>query len=324
MDDLLKDFSTTRCVFWTATKLEETSIESLKAFMLKRYSWVAQVEHGKNGSNEHLHFMMINGPKETYNARNTLKKVLFPEDVKRGVVIDERRLKAVTITNSYAFLYYCGYMLKESQSFMYKSDDLPTLSDINESLKKYEKQIAEAMEGFSQLSTRKEQHAASSCARYRILCEKYKLALTEFADLFHALEADGIDTQWMLKDKYLLYEYISFKTQRIEFLRNRVKSQMNQQGLIEYKPPKEAFPSTKVNTYDMDGRNLRKESPDIFSTPNNITEDHGKNPSKIQRIQSPSESSSSYFTSEIDETQIFGQLPPRITQSVPHKAVVRI
>jgi len=306
--------------------LEETSIERLRDHMLKKHSWIAQVEYGKNGTNEHLHFMQINGPKETYNARNTLKKVLFPEDVKRGVVIDERRLKAVTVTNTYAFLHYCKYMLKESTSFMYISDDLPTTLDISVAIKKYEVQITETMEGFSQLSSRKEQHAASSCARYRIYCEKYKLPLTEFADLLLALEADGVDIQWMLKDKYLLYEYISFKTQRIEFLRRRVKDQMNQQGLIEYKPPKEAIVTTKTNVYDMDGRNLRKISPvpDIFSLPDNITEDHAQRRSQVQHIQSPTESSSSScFASEIDQTQAC-TLPSRITKPVQNKAVVRI
>jgi len=326
MDALINDWSL-RCVFWTATKLETNTTAAFKEYASKRYSWISQVEHGKSGTNEHLHFLMINGPKETYNARNTLKKVLFPEDVKNGVVIDEHRLKAVTVTDPYAFLHYCGYMLKENPVFFYKTDDILTVDEINASLEKYKEQIAQTMEGFTKLSSRTQQHAASSCARYRILCEKYKLPLADYVDLFHALEADGIDTQWLIKDKFILFEYVSLKTQPKQFSRQRIERQMKQHGFLEDLPLSRlsaGYPHGNVPVRALAGYSVDKHS-SCFIPPSNITTPpNGETPVSEEETSTPSETFYDPAPKSSEIPDLYSPSTHGIACTVKNKPVIRL
>lgn len=320
MDALLKDFATVNCVFWTATKLEPNSVTRFKEYAAKKYRFIAQVEHGSNGTNEHLHFLMMDGPKETYNARTTLKGVLFPEDVKNGVKITEIRLRAVKVTTHLAFLHYCDYMLKESASYEYKSDALPAIDEIKACVAQHKEEIVKQMEGFSHLSTRKEQHAASACSRYRILCEKYKLSLKDYVDLFHALEADGIDTMWLIKDKFILFEYISLKTQRKEWSRARIHQQMRNHGFLEdVKSATVTHCDSTVRNHEMVGYSVGRHTPvaDFFLATNIKDEAHGL--SQAQEVQHLPETET-WWQSEIDETQPCPSQSragkPRITKSI--------
>lgn len=314
MELLLKDFATVNCVFWTATKLEPESVQRFKEYAAKKYRFIAQVEHGSNGTNEHLHFLMMDGPKETYNARTTLKNVLFPEDVKNGVKITEVRLKAVRVTTGMAFLHYCDYMLKENAVYEYKSDALPTVDEIKAYVAQHKEEIVKQMEGFSQLSSRKEQHAASACSRYRLLCEKYQLALKDYVDLFHALEADGIDTMWLIKDKFILFEYISLKTQRKEWSRARIHQQMRNHGFLEdVKAPTVSHQDLLRRNNELAGYSVGTQQENFLGSKykaNGLS----KTPFELQE--------EAIWSSEIDETQIFQNSPQPVTRATrPTKSI---